>query len=412
MPDTQINVMVLGQAGSGKTFYLAGLYKELSFDRVGSVVTLRPHDGRTRELNQIYQEIVNPGQEFPGGTEWGVDTWSFDCSLTAGTGAELRKHPLFTVNYADYAGEMLDAVLREDHSGSAELRRFDETVRNADVFIILIDGLKLIRLMRREPHEDRWLNDYLASRLATLSDVAADKGTWQPVHFVVTKWDLFEDITLDQVRSMLLAQPSLDDNLQWRQARGSGPMRLIPVSVTGSFARLDEVGVMVKNPAGSVRPLNIDIPFVAILPDMLRAARDQTARQPVAVPDQSVEAAVLRDHAYRWRRGRETAAKVREPVISLVERLVDRSDMPRTAGDSAKRAADRALSWLDERMARREAAIQQQLGELQKDYLERQMRVDNRKAALELAIESFEARLNQFEKAYPGSLLLADEHAR
>jgi hypothetical protein len=130
MTGSTINVMVLGEEGSGKTLYLAGLYRQLSYDSIKTVVTLSPNNVHTRLLDRLYEQVTSvEDSEFPMPTAWGVDIWSFECSVFAGDGERLRAFPIFTINYADYAGEMLGGA----HLGAQELddnegiKRFDET---------------------------------------------------------------------------------------------------------------------------------------------------------------------------------------------------------------------------------------------------------------------------------------------
>ncbi|WP_147339576.1 GTPase domain-containing protein [Actinomadura spongiicola] len=374
------------------------------------MVTLSPNNVHTRILDRLYEEVTSVEDgHFPEPTGWGVDIWSFECSVFAGDGERIRAFSIFDINYADYAGEMLDGggLDAQELGENQVIKRFDEAVERADVFIVLIDGHRLLRLMRGEPRWEPWLDNYLRARLATMTKVARKRHTWRPVQFVITKWDIFEDeFSFEDVRSKILAQPSLHDFLEGRRESGGAPIRLIPVSVTGRFARLDEEGVMVKVPTEAIRPLNLDIPFAAVLPDQIRAARQEAAQRAAGDTGNGLAENKITDRI-RWfervRRGSDTA---RAPLLNLVGRYFDNRGATPRGKANASAALEQAFQWLDQLAERRQQAAEYELSELRRIHRARQARIESHNAALCLAIESFDARLREFEKAFPGSFLL------
>jgi hypothetical protein len=94
-----------------------------------------------------------------------------------------------------------------------------------------------------------------------------------PITFVITKWDLLEDIDADEdgrlrtVRKLLMSNQGFRDLVNIHSAHRV--VRLIPVSAVGpSFAELDAEGAVAKLPGGQVYPTNVDVPIAAVVPDV------------------------------------------------------------------------------------------------------------------------------------------------
>ena len=79
---------------------------------------------------------------------------------------------------------------------------------------------------------------------------------------------------------------------------------LIPVSAIGrKFATMDDEGRMVKNKAGRLRPVNVEIPLCAVLPDLFAQIQEQL--------DQADEDRLMAERRARARlTGRESVAAV------------------------------------------------------------------------------------------------------
>jgi hypothetical protein len=135
-------------------------------------------------------------------------------------------------------------------------------VNKADVFLAMLDGLEILKLMRGEDNnfEEEFVN-YIIPILA--------KST-QPVHFIITKWDLIEKhYSLEAVRSRLMES-------SWRfrnfvnVLREFGTLRLIPVSAVGlDFAEPGPDGTMLKKPGFQFEPYHVEMPLVSAIFDQL-----------------------------------------------------------------------------------------------------------------------------------------------
>lgn len=104
-----------------------------------------------------------------------------------------------------------------------------------------------------------------------------------PVHIVVTKWDLVESrYALGNVRAALLAHKGLRQLVDRRKdgagrwLHSTGRVRLIPVSSVGSsFVYIDAQGYLRKRPGTEPDPLNVLVPFAAVLPDLCIQAAEE-----------------------------------------------------------------------------------------------------------------------------------------
>ncbi|WP_289007974.1 TRAFAC clade GTPase domain-containing protein [uncultured Thermomonospora sp.] len=385
-----ISILVLGAQGAGKTVYLAGLYQQLSIANIDNVVTLETRERYARRLFNTYLHLLDVSREFPPPTPWGVESVSFNCVLTNRHGS----FPLFKATYHDYTGEMLDPRHIPEDEDDEQLQRVNRLIDTADVFIVLIDGLKMLRLLQGDPLMALWLDQYLPFVLRHLAK-PGPQGL-RPVHFVVTKWDLLDgEFTLEEVREKLLAQHFMPGFLEHRREHDNSPVRLIPVSVTGPFARLSESGVIEKVPGQSISPCNVEVPFVAILPDMIRAALKET--RSLELSWDSAREARLAQQAGFLDQSRQL---LEGPVGRLVDRIMGQTGLATRTTYAGARA------WLEDLIERRRKAVGRELEHLHREHQRKQRDVETREAALELALESFEARLHSFEEKYPASLLI------
>ena len=95
----------------------------------------------------------------------------------------------------------------------------------------------------------------------------------RPVTFVITKWDLLQDIAVDEDERLGFVRKHLMHNQNFRDLvtahAAHRVVRLVPVSSVGpDFTALDHAGIVVKRPDGELRPTNADLPFAAVVPDV------------------------------------------------------------------------------------------------------------------------------------------------
>ncbi|MFC5031456.1 hypothetical protein ACQFX6_03155 [Streptomyces sp. DSM 41987] len=260
-------IVTLGPSGAGKTVYLAALWHMLKLEHPRLKCYLKPESRQQGyKLGQIYNEVAGPG-EWPLPTDGNVfPEWTFSCKVKSQHGT----YTALKVRYIDYAGDRLT----DPQSGSTEQDRLEETLRNADALLGLLDGRKVLKLMRGN-------GEFLDRDMTQVFSLMQDCDG--PIHFVITKWDLLAGhYSLRQIRERLMEHPDFavlaTSRSDWH-IRGMpvppGRMRLIPVSSVGrEFAVLGADGGMHKRANARPRPLNVDVAFAAVLPDLVARAYD------------------------------------------------------------------------------------------------------------------------------------------
>jgi hypothetical protein len=264
-------VVTLGPSGAGKTIYLAALWQSLKVHHPVLKCHLSLEDPvRQHRLDEVFRKIAEPGPEWPPSTTAGdVPEWVFSCKV----GSPRGQFTAMRVRYIDYAGEYLTDVLEPGASDG-----FDENVRRADALLGLLDGHKVLELMRGESN----FLDEMPRVLALMQNCTG------PIHFVITKWDLLVGhYSLERIRERLLQHPGfaslVDSRREWRTRRMAVPpgrIRLIPVSSVGlEFAFLDSSGEMRKRANARPEPFNVELAFGAVLPDLLARAYEVAAEE-------------------------------------------------------------------------------------------------------------------------------------
>ena len=264
-------IIVLGASGSGKTFFLASMYKKLSVQKpeIGFFFEAAPEQ-RIKLVNK-YDEIARPDADWPPGTLRNeISTWSFICTVQS----RLGNYPAFDVVYLDYSGEILTQAQQSDGVGSPSLE-IDQEAKQADALLVLLDGQKMLYMLQNQRQALARLERDLNFILPIIQTVRP-----MPVHFVITKWDLLEnqDFTLSQVRERLLQIDQFNNVLSQRR-RLQIPTRLIPTSALGQgFAELDASGVMHKNPEQAPDPYQVEMPIACTLIDSFQLLVNELRR--------------------------------------------------------------------------------------------------------------------------------------
>ncbi|MBG0564665.1 hypothetical protein [Actinoplanes aureus] len=416
MSATTLRVMVFGERGAGKTLYLAGLFRGMSVSGPGSVFTLQTGEVDRLKLNRIYADAVNPLlKNFPPSTHWQTEPWRFDCQIT-------NRHGTFrplSVEYLDYSGEMLDpldarlGMTDEEIEVDPELRALRGYRDHADAYLLMIDGLKLLRMLRGAPELAGWLEHYLSDQLQVMEQRLTGTGGRPPLHVVVSKWDLLDGrmvdgvpVTLGAVAGLVARQPTFAAHLDGRAQDRDAPVRVIPVSVTGPFAALDEeTGEIVKVPGRPVQPYNLDVPFTALLPDTIRWRREQlladTGPSGEGVERKLNRRAALLAHA------RAFVGSARGPLAERLDRWATRRQNGGSPAMSIATAglAGELLHQLGAVLDEQESRSRARLREIQEEHQRRRQAVATESEAITLALQGFAVRLAEFEEKNPGSLL-------
>jgi hypothetical protein len=276
-------VVALGTAGSGKSVFLATMFHQLNVESPDKSYFLRTRLDDHIALSATYRQVAAPDEPWPRATGTGeTRRYSFDCVAFDGSG--LR--PLSTIEYLDYAGELLEGGLRENAAALAELT---DHIAGAHALLGMVDGHRVLQYLRREARGRAYFHGTLQPVVSLMAAATC------PIHFVITKWDLVrgfgEAPGADDATRLQAVREALEDVLQLdalaaRQGMLRRIVRLIPVSAVGDdFLQLGDGGDLVKRPDGRLRPRNVEAPLSAVLPDLfsqVESALDESVRQQIA----------------------------------------------------------------------------------------------------------------------------------
>ncbi|TDD81455.1 hypothetical protein [Actinomadura rubrisoli] len=309
-----LNVIALGAPGAGKTTYLAALHHEVKSDPFPGVSVSLAQSAQAAELDRVYRQAADPSQGWPAATRTGEGLREFAFRLVVEASRVnwrnqivSARHPVMSLTYLDYAGEFIpDADLYEE-----EAAEFDERLGAAHALLGIIDGHQLLKYMLRcGPEEEERFLANLARVVGRL------KGAAQPVHFLVTKWDLFDGrFTFAQVRDALLATPAETGFAVFvakRTARRRfgrtllGRVRLIPVSGYGGIAFLGEDMTVQRDPDGRLDQQNVIVPLAAAVADIV----DHFV-QKATVPRDAAEIEADRQAAVEFGRAAQSASELK-----------------------------------------------------------------------------------------------------
>ena len=266
------DVIALGAKSSGKTVFLSSMFHKLNFQAPGRSYYLETDPQQRIALARTYSNVSDTAKPWPPGTRTGeTREFVFDC---VGVDEHNAKHTVLQLRCLDYAGEALEY---EQEAGSTVLDDLAERIQRAHALLGMIDGHRVLQLLRNEPAGHDYFERSLRPMLGFMH------GASCPIHLVLTKWDLLRDnapassgddeALLDAVIAALMRYDHIKA-LVYVHSRNQ-IVRLIPVSAVGSaFAHLDPEGKVVKRPDGELRPTNVEVPLCAVLPDLLQAGRD------------------------------------------------------------------------------------------------------------------------------------------
>ena len=263
-----LNVVMVGPNMSGKTVLLAVLQSRVwlpSASRIwylDSTYNDKAYDG-SLALNDIYTQIIDPNTPMPFRNQPGqFPEYGFMCRIN---GASDRLSPL-QVQFRDIPGEDLVQPAQPGATSKSQLLAF---IHEADALIGMLDGQDIHAFITGTMTSAELHRRYFG----TFSNLRQSQNR-QPVHLVLTKWDLFIDpkaprqFNLGDVRRKLLEVEMFRSFVDSRH-HSHIPMHLIPVSSLG-VGFLDEQHRKTGKP--DVTPKNIDIPLAYVLCDALALA--------------------------------------------------------------------------------------------------------------------------------------------
>lgn len=263
-PKTSFNILMIGPSGSGKTVYLAALWKKLCVPAKGNLnfyLSLPGQQEKINTLTKIYQTVAFD-TEWPAGTA-NVSTWSFECRVRNDDGQTIRA---LTFNYLDYAGGNFGGFSEVD-------TEVQQAVRNADGYLVLVDGLRLLQFHQRKRSGIIWADQFGSTVIPPLL-----QDSRKPTQFVISKWDVLQSagLSLADCKSILFSGiPQVCDFVRplvkAATIRGDrkASIRIYPVSSVGeNFATYDdENDVMIKSGLDSFpQPFNVEYPLTSLIP--------------------------------------------------------------------------------------------------------------------------------------------------
>jgi GTPase SAR1 family protein len=377
-------VVALGTSGSGKTVFLSSLFHKLNFRTPGRSYYLETDPKQRIALGSIYGTVSDPAKPWPPGTREGeTREFTFDCVGVD----DHAKHTVLRFSCLDYAGELLEV---EQEPGATGLDDLAERIASAHALLAMIDGHRVLQLLRNE----RAGHDHFQHSLQPM--LGFMQGASCPIHLILTKWDLVrehgeasglgDEALLEQVIERLLRYEHISA-LVYIHSRHQ-IVRLIPVSAVGpSFAKLGSDGKVVKRSDGEMRPTNVEVPLCAILPDLFEQVEQQV--------DQTVRHAVNAEMVRQLRRnaGAVVGTVLARPAGAAL-RLVLQGALGRDVGTEASTLF---LEWMV-----RPSANDGRFGQV-RDGLER--RLVERERLREAVMTDFKKTVLRLEAALPSSEL-------
>jgi hypothetical protein len=370
------SVVALGAKGSGKTVFLSSMFHKLNFQAPGRSYYLETDPQQRIALARTYSNVSDTAKPWPPGTRTGeTREFVFDC---VGVDERNAKHTVLRMSCLDYPGEALEA---EQEAGSTVLDDLVERIHGAHALLGMIDGHRVLQLLRDEPAGRDYFERSLQPMLGFM------QGASCPIHLVLTKWDLLRDnapassgddeALLDAVIAAMMRFEQIK-SLVYVHSRNQ-IVRLIPVSAVGStFAHLDPEGKVVKRSDGELRPTNVEVPLCAVLPDLFKQVEMSL--------DQSVRSGVNAD---MFRQMRKDAGAMVAYVLGRPAGTALRLFLQGTLGrDVGSEATTLFLDWLarpadgDQRLSHTRTKLEEEAARLQQ--LHRTVIEDFRRAVLRL----------------------------
>lgn len=163
-----MNILMVGHSRSGKTSFMAGMYKYLGESKEGYGIRAK---NSTQKMNLERMAAGLSQNRYPAGTDV---QQKYNFALTA------DGEDIIPFNWIDYRG----GILLSDDPDEGDMDTFLEAIKQADALVVFLDGQKLA------DKSGRWLMEYdiLLSCIENSLDV--EHKSWFPISFVITKCDL------------------------------------------------------------------------------------------------------------------------------------------------------------------------------------------------------------------------------
>lgn len=163
-----MNILMVGHSRSGKTSFMAGMYKYLGESKEGYGIRAK---NSTQKKNLERMAAGLSQNRYPAGTDV---QQKYNFALTA------DGEDIIPFDWIDYRG----GILLSDDPDEGDMDKFLKAIKQADALVVFLDGQKLA------DKSGRWLMEYdiLLSCIENSLDV--EHKSWFPISFVITKCDL------------------------------------------------------------------------------------------------------------------------------------------------------------------------------------------------------------------------------
>ena len=378
-------ILTLGASGSGKTVFLASMFKELSMQGEHGFFFDTNNHQEQKILNSVYTNLI-AGGIWPTGTKYSeISEWSFTCHVR--NVADFDDYAACKFVYFDYAGGRFTDMDEDDD----ELQK---TIESADAILGLLDGQKVLALMNENSGSklDRFLDTDLPAIIKWMSHCKV------PIQFVISKWDLLEEkFSLKQINERLLKIPMFEEFIRHRNEKGY-PVRLIPVSSVGSGFVIPKNGGMEKIPGAIPCPFQVEIPVSCIVPDRLKQDIMLNAKKEESITNQNIEKTGIFHKFLK-------STLIASPIIDIAIEVIISTTM-KSSHEFSKVIANKFDDLVFAGVKKIVESKEKKLDELRKERDKFLKEVKDEKTALEGAVVSFLSIEEKFSLDFPDSEII------
>lgn len=167
-----MNILMVGHSRSGKTSFMAGMYRYLGEEKEGYGISAK-YSTQRESLQKMANGLAK--NRYPAGT---------DVQQMYNFGFTVGGEEIMPFNWMDYRG----GILLSDDPDDTDMDNFLKAIKQADALVVFLDGEKLADRSGRWSMEYDILLSCIESSLEHL-----DHKTTFPINFVITKCDLLPD---------------------------------------------------------------------------------------------------------------------------------------------------------------------------------------------------------------------------
>lgn len=168
-----MDILMIGHSRSGKTSYMAGLYKE--FGDKGKGIGIWTSDSSKKERLERIANNISHGT-YPSGT---------DISSEYNFWLQIDNRLVIPFDWYDYRG----GALSESSKTSRDAQKLIERIESADAIIVFLDGEKIVYETDEEAEDDYEILLWAIQKAVSRKQIST--GNYFPISFVVTKGDLY-----------------------------------------------------------------------------------------------------------------------------------------------------------------------------------------------------------------------------